>query len=82
MTKHLTKKWKNFLLNRQNSLFQSFPTLQWHDLSYDFILKIHTVIFNGKQNLVLVFCVQNTISSTLFRDQTLEIYSGRIRGKP
>ena len=37
--------------------------------------------FNGKQNLVKVFCGQNPISSTLFRDPTLEIYFGRIRGK-
>ena len=35
-------------------------------------------VFNGKQNLVYVFCDKNPISSTLSRDQTLEIYSCRI----
>ena len=32
-------------------------------------------------NKIKIFGVQTPISSTLFRDQTLEIYSGHIRGK-
>ena len=55
--------------------FSVFPLFGGtYNLSNDFIL---SYFFNGKQNLVKVFCGQNPISSTLFRDPTLEIYFGR-----
>ena len=71
MTKHTTKMWKkvenpNFLLNWQNSLFQSFPTFQQYDLSNDFILKFSKLILDGKQNLVQALYLEiKPLKSTL-----------------
>ena len=83
-TQHSTKKWENlnFLLNGQNPLFESFPTSWWCNLSNDFNLILSKLLFQWKTNSVQVFCGQNHISSTFFRDKTLEIYPVHIKGKP
>ena len=77
-------KWKtsNFLLNGQNTLSKGFPSFWWYDWSYDFILKFSKLIFQWETKFSLGILCSKPILSTLYRDQTLEIYSGRIRGKP
>ena len=41
----------------------------------------HIIVFS-KFQVTYVFCAQNFIASTLFKDQILDIYSGGIRGNP
>jgi hypothetical protein len=45
-----------------------------------FFLKLSSLICKWETKFTLGILWSNPISSTLFRDQTLEIYSGHIRG--
>ena len=45
-------------------------------------LQFSWLIFKWETKFSLGILWPNPISSTLFRDYTLEIYSGHIRGKP
>ena len=52
-----------------------FSTFLWYVWSYDFFLKFSRLIFKWETKFSLGILWPNPISSTLFRDQTLEIYT-------
>jgi hypothetical protein len=59
---------------------KGFSTFLWDVWSYDIFLKFSRLIFKWETKFSLGILWSNPISSTLFGDQTLEIYFAR-KGK-
>ena len=84
MAKDTTKKWETLKqgilpIKQEIKVFPLYCGM-FGNIIFLF-LKLSRLIFKWETKFSLGILWSNPISSTLFRGQTLEIYSGRIRGK-